>query len=152
MRNIRQILRWISSIALLALLVMPAISCIDIYLSARDAVPLEQMYSPDDIQARLQFMALPYAILAGVPCIVSVLLKVLPGKKAQQGYMQMASRSSAMLQDKAGRMKSGRSIGHQRLILLVTAAAFIALGVVNGGWYDVLVKAINICTECIGLG
>ena len=31
-------------------------------------------------------------------------------------------------------------------------AALIAAGVRNGGMFDVLVKAINICTECIGLG
>ena len=32
------------------------------------------------------------------------------------------------------------------------AAALIALGVLNGGLRDVLVKAVRICTECIGLG
>ncbi|MBR3503278.1 MAG: hypothetical protein IKO07_03420 [Clostridia bacterium] len=32
------------------------------------------------------------------------------------------------------------------------AALLVALGVLNGGLNDVLVKAINICTECIGLG
>ena len=39
-----------------------------------------------------------------------------------------------------------------QILLYMLAAAFILLGVLNGGWYDVLVKAINICTECIGLG
>ena len=39
-----------------------------------------------------------------------------------------------------------------RLMLLGAALLFIVLGVMNGGLYDVLVKAINICTECIGLG
>ena len=39
-----------------------------------------------------------------------------------------------------------------QILLYLLAAAFILLGVLNGGWYDVLVKAINICTECIGLG
>ena len=39
-----------------------------------------------------------------------------------------------------------------RAALLVAAAALIALGVRNGGLRDVLIKAINICTECIGLG
>lgn len=39
-----------------------------------------------------------------------------------------------------------------RIALYALAALFIVLGVMNGGWYDVLVKAINICTECIGLG
>lgn len=39
-----------------------------------------------------------------------------------------------------------------RLLLLAAAVLFIVLGVLNGGLWDVLVKAINICTECIGLG
>lgn len=36
--------------------------------------------------------------------------------------------------------------------LFVIAVVFIVLGIVNGGAKDVLIKAINICTECIGLG
>ncbi len=39
-----------------------------------------------------------------------------------------------------------------RVALLVCAVALIVLGVCNGGMRDVLIKAINICTECIGLG
>ena len=39
-----------------------------------------------------------------------------------------------------------------RWMLLAAAAALIALGVINGGLNDVFVKAINICTGCIGLG
>ena len=39
-----------------------------------------------------------------------------------------------------------------RAALLAAAAAMIALGAANGGVRDVLVKAISICTECIGLG
>ena len=36
--------------------------------------------------------------------------------------------------------------------LYIAAAALIVCGIANGGMRDVLVKAINICTECIGLG
>lgn len=39
-----------------------------------------------------------------------------------------------------------------RGVLYIAAAALIVCGVANGGMRDVLVKAINICTECIGLG
>lgn len=39
-----------------------------------------------------------------------------------------------------------------RPALYIVAIVFIVLGVMNGGLKDVLVKAINICTECIGLG
>ncbi len=46
-----------------------------------------------------------------------------------------------------------RSIGiGTRAMLLVCAVGFIIAGVVNGGMRDVLVKAVNICAECIGLG
>ncbi len=41
-----------------------------------------------------------------------------------------------------------------RCALFVLAAVFIVLGALpaNGGAHSVLIKAINICTECIGLG
>lgn len=44
------------------------------------------------------------------------------------------------------------SPGAARLVIAGAAIVFIVLGVMNGGLRDVLVKAINICTECIGLG
>ena len=39
-----------------------------------------------------------------------------------------------------------------RLLLLAVAVVFIVLGVMNGQAQDVLIKAVKICTECIGLG
>ena len=39
-----------------------------------------------------------------------------------------------------------------RLALIVAAIALIVAGILNGGMADVLSKATNICTECIGLG
>lgn len=39
-----------------------------------------------------------------------------------------------------------------RIAVFCGAVALIVLGIRNGGMFDVLVKAINICTECIGLG
>ncbi|MCH5157377.1 MAG: hypothetical protein J1G02_05860 [Clostridiales bacterium] len=39
-----------------------------------------------------------------------------------------------------------------RIAVAVIAITFIIVGVTNGGANDVLIKAINICTECIGLG
>lgn len=39
-----------------------------------------------------------------------------------------------------------------RIALYVLAAVLIMDGISNGGMRDVLIKAINICTECIGLG
>lgn len=39
-----------------------------------------------------------------------------------------------------------------RIAVAVLAVVFIAVGIWNGGMHDVLIKAVKICTECIGLG
>lgn len=39
-----------------------------------------------------------------------------------------------------------------RYAVLTVAIAAILIGFIGDGWMDVLTKAINICTECIGLG
>lgn len=39
-----------------------------------------------------------------------------------------------------------------RGVIAVIGIVFIIVGALNGGAHDVLIKAINICTECIGLG
>ena len=39
-----------------------------------------------------------------------------------------------------------------RLVILGVAIAVLILGFAFGGYADVLTKAVNICTECIGLG
>ncbi len=39
-----------------------------------------------------------------------------------------------------------------RIAFVGCAIVFIVIGILNGGMGDVLIKAINICAECIGLG
>lgn len=39
-----------------------------------------------------------------------------------------------------------------RLAVLIVALICIIAGMANGNMKDILIKAINICTECIGLG
>ncbi len=48
--------------------------------------------------------------------------------------------------------KAGMPLAVCRLLVFAAAIILIVLGLQNGGMWDVLVKAINICTECIGLG
>lgn len=44
------------------------------------------------------------------------------------------------------------AMNRKRILLALLALALIASGAANGGMRDVWVKAVNICTECIGLG
>ncbi len=63
------------------------------------------------------------------------------------------ARTAPVKKDKAPAPKQpGKNIVIGRACLYAAAIALVVLGVMNGGMYDVLVKAINICTECIGLG
>lgn len=50
--------------------------------------------------------------------------------------------------------KSGKQTGIRivRYAVLVLALAACVYGLATGGWQDVLTKAVNICTECVGLG
>ena len=48
--------------------------------------------------------------------------------------------------------KTEKAIFIVRVVLLMVAVLLIGVGVDNGGMADVLEKAINICTQCIGLG
>lgn len=49
-------------------------------------------------------------------------------------------------------VRSEKKIAVLRLGFVVAAIGLIILGAATGGIADVLAKAINICTECIGLG
>ena len=52
---------------------------------------------------------------------------------------------------KSDDLKSGK-LRKIRMALLALAVVFIIAGVFNGSMEDMLIKAINICTECVGLG
>ena len=57
--------------------------------------------------------------------------------------------------EKVDVQSSGLSKSHVntvRGVVLAAAVVMIIAGIVNGSWMDVLIKAINLCTECVGLG
>ena len=70
-------------------------------------------------------------------------------RRAEERASGIAPVSAACGTQAAG---GARRVRAMRIALAVIAAAFIAMGILNGGMRDVLVKAINICTECVGLG
>lgn len=39
-----------------------------------------------------------------------------------------------------------------RILLLTAGVIFVAAGIIRGEMFDVYLKAVNICLECIGIG
>lgn len=47
---------------------------------------------------------------------------------------------------------AAKNLRMARLAVLVLAVIFVIAGVLNGSMEDMIIKAVNICTECVGLG
>jgi len=103
--------------------------------------------------AALTLHTLPWAALGLLLLLIGYILE----KKSI--FRQIDAARAQLQAEKGGRSvtvttagQSGRGITAVRVALLTAAGAFILFGVLNGSLDDVLLKAINICTECIGLG
>lgn len=106
----------------------------------------------EPVMAQMMFHVVPWVVVAFAAVLVGqyfygklvkeelALAKKAPVKQNKPDDDQIMSKTHAKKQTIA------------RLIVLALAVVFIVAGILNGGMFDVFVKAINICTECIGLG
>lgn len=102
---------------------------------------MESIYTAEKVSAWLK-AAVPAAILLGVLTIAGLALGVKDqkaGRPAEQDRMI----------NNGVETKHGGSI---RIILIAAAMILIIAGILNGSARDVLIKAIYICRECIGIG
>ena len=90
------------------------------------------------------------AIISGVLLFV---LSVIERRSAEQEIeWTKVAMSSTEKSDKKAIKNSENNVKITRLVLVGIACALIVIGLTQDGFYDVLQKAIRICTECIGLG
>ena len=114
--------------------------------SARKAEnPLESVYTPENVSARLVWLV-PLLLIGLAIAIVGLILGI-RDEKADKPV-----RDPSLNRDRLAPRMSGKKQGILQTVLLFAAVILILLGVLNGGLLDVLTKAINICTECVGLG
>lgn len=122
--------------------------CLSIYRTgnapanlSESGVYITPVYTWQNVSARLRALA---TWLYGYPAAVLVGLL----------WRAALAPQAARLKNQ-GRMEPLRALKGQkplRALLFTLAAVLTVLGVLNGGARDVLIKAIHICTECIGLG
>ncbi len=93
-------------------------------------------------------LAIPfgYSLFTAYFCKKSILKEIDLAKEAiAEGHTQAPA-------EKIEKKSCDKGITALRWALLVVAIGVAVFGFVSGGTEDVLTKAINICTECVGLG
>lgn len=147
MARLLRIMRVLTAMAVLAVALLICWQAIDIYTDGRAAnfAAGADIFRADDIKARLKSLAGPL-IVSGIVTVVTVVMHAMAPQKAIEGrFYEVRVYTS----NRAAALKGKCKL---QLVILCAAVAFILLGIMNGSAFDVLVKAINICTECIGLG
>lgn len=140
------ILRRITALATLLVTALLCLGCINIYLAGQssenlvDGVYLSPVFTREIVGEQLLRFA-PVFVIYGLIVSACFVVQAISRTKTEPHHAPHPVRYTDTPRQ-----------GTIRLVLAVLALLFIILGVMNGGARDVLVKAINICTECIGLG
>ncbi len=142
-RRLRKILRFILGALCLASFI-PAVIVLCDYES----------FTVADLTPALLRTVTWLAVGAIISALLLLLLSVFESKSAEREIEQ--TKIALTSSDKKVFAESSDSSGNTRkivrLILVGVACALIVIGLTQDGFYDVLQKAIRICTECIGLG
>lgn len=138
-------LRYLTALLFLTVVLLCCWQAIDIYADGIVAADSGSIFRANDVKGRLSILTGPLSAFGIIGSLAIILHAQAPGT-AFSGHFREAR---VYTSNKTTPLK-GRNI--LRALLLCTAIVFILLGAMNGGAYDVLVKAINICTECIGIG
>ena len=111
--------------------------CVD-GLALKAADPLSQIYTREKAVKAL-LPAVPFVLLSIALTVTCLVKGIKDDKKIRPEKIAPAPGQS-------------RKTNIIRIVVLILALVFIAAGIFNGSATDVFGKAVNICTECIGLG
>ena len=116
------------------------VACAGIYFSG------EQPFSPEAVAAAFRYVAVPVYLCIALAVGGLILDAVFPAEAKKQNRHKEADRSSAVP------VQNGHKLLYLRLALLGLGIGIFVYGFFAGGTADVMTKAVNICTECVGLG
>lgn len=115
-----------------------------------DAAHWEANSTPSMVKAvyvMLGTLALPFlvTVFATYRCRKSM-------EKEIELMRQAAAQAPKAPETTAPKVRGNRAASIARIAILAIGAALVILGACNEGTADILTKAVNICTECVGLG
>lgn len=141
-RSIRRIARTVCAL-LCTIAFIPAIAVLCDYGS----------FTVDNLTPALLQVVGILTLGAVISVIILLILSVIERKSAAKEieWTKIALSESKGI-DKKVTQNNDNKIKITRLVLVGIACALIVIGLTQDGFYDVLQKAIRICTECIGLG
>ena len=93
---------------------------------------------------------LPWVIIAFGSMIFATVYEEISSKKSIE-YLKNIIKNNGK-KEAVKQIENNKVINIARGIILSVSIVLIVVGIFDGGVEDVLQKAINICTECIGLG
>ena len=151
MARATRVTRFLLTAATIAVCLLLCWQAIDIYLTGNSpdnfsapGVRIAPVYSREIVGERLA--AISPALFLYLALVAAGLVLQAAGGEQKRPSPLRAERPPAAPAER------GRALPALRIALYAAAVVLIVLGVMNGGLWDVLVKAVNICTECIGLG
>lgn len=106
----------------------------------------------EPVMGQMMFHVVPWVVVAFAVVLVIQNMCM----KNVSAELELAKKAAAKSKKEQGdaatseNQKKKQTIA--RIVVFVVAILFLIAGITNGGMFDVFVKAINICTECIGLG
>ena len=96
------------------------------------------------------------ALVWGVCTLITLGFATFTAYSVRAGMIHEAELLRLMAQQKAPTKAQAcgcnRYLNMMRCAVILLAVVMIVVGAIGDGWYDVLTKAVAICTECVGLG
>lgn len=110
-------------------------------------------FHQSEINASMIKAIIVFCICIIIPFVYSIICVFINEKSRQRELMIMRE----IIKNAPVKLSDAKTAGNNSLVIIKTAALIICAGIIlygllSGGTADVLTKAINICTECIGLG
>lgn len=135
----RSIYKILLSISIILAGIYLIIGCVSIYFAGNG-------YSREIVSATFSKINIPIYMCLGLVVGDAVWELISPTEKKPKTFNKKVDdiKTSAATTDNKTKIT--------RLVILGVAIAVLILGFAFGGYADVLTKAVNICTECIGLG